>query len=80
MQGRVLDDAALPHPFAPDLELRLDQGHQEGAVGGEGQWLCKHRFQADEAGVADDGVDGLRDIIAGQVAGVGLVHDDDAFV
>ena len=58
---RVAHDAALADLLAAGLELRLDQRDQLGPLGGQRQRRRQHRRQADEAGIAGDQVDRLRD-------------------
>ena len=59
------------------LELRLDQSDQPPAGPCEIQRAIEHLGERDEARVADDEVDRLGDDFVGQIAGVGLLMDDD---
>src|SRR5438874_11228044 len=49
MNLRVAHDAALADTLAADLELRLDERHQLGVLGGERQRRRQHHRKADEA-------------------------------
>ena len=80
VNGRIADDAALPHFLAPRLELRLDQRDQLRARLRQLERRFEHLGEADEARVADDDVDRLGDDAGVESAGIGLLVDDDARV
>ena len=80
VNGGVADDASLAHAGAPGLELRLDEGNEPGARGGERERRRQNRAEADEARVADDEVDRLRHLCARQVTRVGSLQHDHARV
>ena len=78
MDRRVAHHAALADLLPPGLELRLDQGDQPGAGRGKPQPGGQHGFEADEAGVADDGAGRVRDQVAVQMPGIGFFQHDHA--
>src|SRR5688572_18909659 len=80
VDGRVADHSAFADLVAIRLELRLDQRNQPASRPGKCERRVEHLGERNEAGVADDQVDRLADDVGGQVAGVGLLVDDDAQV
>ena len=71
VNGRIPHDAALAHAGAPGLELRLDEGDEACAGGGQRQRRRQDRPEPDEARVADDEVDRLGHLRPREVARVG---------
>ena len=64
----------LPTSPRPTSNCGLISATSAGARRGQRQRRRQHRFEADEAGVADHEVDRLRDLGARQVARVGLLQ------
>ena len=75
MQCRIPYDAALAHPIRANLELRLDQCDEDGVVGGAFKRGQQDGLQANETGVTDDKIDGLRHLVARQL---NALPDDDS--
>src|SRR5690606_20778771 len=73
----IAHHAALPYPLPADLKLGLDEGDQTGTRRGECEGRRQDDLEADEAGVTDDEVDGLRNLGSSKVAGVGAFENDD---
>ena len=68
--------AGVPFGF----ELRLDQSDEARARFGKGHRHRQHLRQRDEAGIADDQIDGLGNMVGGQDARARLFEDDHALV
>ena len=79
-QIRVLDDAALADPVAPDLELRLDHGQAVEPVRGRGQHGRQDLAQRDERDVDHDQVGTVRQLVERHRAGVGALDHGHARV
>src|SRR5689334_18839715 len=75
---RVPDDAALPHFVAARFELRLDQRDELRAWLSELQRRLENLGEADEAGITDDNIDRFGNDRRVEVAGVGLLMNDNA--
>ena len=68
MQRRIANDSAFADPILADLELRLDQRDEMRAGAARASDARQHGPQANEAGVAHDEADRLRNLCAGDVA------------
>src|SRR5882724_3056606 len=76
VQIGVADNAALADLRGADFELRLDQGDEAGRGRGQRERRRQYHFEADEAGIADDAIQSVRNVGARKTAGVGpLEHD-----
>ena len=73
-------DAALAHPLAPDLELRLDHGQRVEALRAAGEHGGQHLGQGDEGEVGDHEVGGVGQVAGDEVAGVRALDHRDAIV
>ena len=78
VDGGVADDAFAADGAGAGFELRFDQCDGPGAGDAEGERGGQDGGQADEAGVADEGVDRVGDLDGVEVAGVGAFVDDHA--
>src|SRR5262245_54096261 len=63
MQRGIAHHATLADAVWPYLELRLDERDRHAFWPGQGQGGGQHGFEADEAGVAYDPVDRLRNLL-----------------
>ena len=70
----------LPHLFASRLELGFDESNELGASPCKFQRRFQDLGKRYEAGVASDDIDWFRNLLARQVARVGLLQNDDAGV
>src|SRR5205085_861317 len=77
VERRVADDAALADAPLADLELRLDERDEVGAVRGEREGGGEHGLEADEARVANDDRGRLRNLGGREIARGGPLEDDD---
>jgi hypothetical protein len=69
-QLRIAHHAALPDALAADLELRLDHRQAVEPLGSARQHGRQHLLQRDERDVHDDQVGRVRQLVAGDSAGV----------
>src|SRR5262245_23343179 len=80
VQVGIADDAAFADLAGADLELRLDERDELRDGRCKRERCRQHDLEADEAGIADDPIDGVRDVPAREMARIGALEDDDAGV
>lgn len=80
MHGRIAHDAFGADGRAPGFELRFDQDHRPGVGGAQSQRRRQQCRETDKAGIADQGIDGVRYLIDRQMSGIGLFMHHDASI
>ena len=80
-----MDRLIAHHTLLADLvtfgfKLWLDQRHKQPVGPDEVERHVEHLGERDEAGIADDDIDGVGDVHLGEDARTGLFVDDDAII
>jgi hypothetical protein len=78
--GGIAHHPAFADVPAAGLELRLDESHKPGILGGERQRRRQYRREANKARIASDHVDRLWDLDSGEIAGIQPLVNNDAWI